>query len=86
MIFSLYRRSNSDSSAIYIYDGRGGGDPLHILEKMHYKPVILIKVHVGTFSRWNQSRKTPNSATVAEFNNYELASNRKYSHRFLYFI
>ena len=44
----------------------------------------------------DQSGKTPysatlqNSATVSEFGNFEvfhpLASNKKYSHRFLYFI
>lgn len=46
MVYFLYYRSDKDSGAIYIYDGRGGNEPLHVLEKLHYKPVILIKVHI----------------------------------------
>ena len=44
-IFFIFR-SDKDSSIIYIYDGRGGSDPLHKLEKLHYKPVIIIKVQI----------------------------------------
>ena len=47
--FFICYRSDKDSGAIYIYDGRGGNDPLHVLEKLHYKPVILIKVHIIYF-------------------------------------
>jgi hypothetical protein len=49
VFFSLCYRSDKDSGAIYIYDGRGGNDPLQVLEKLHYKPVILIKVHIIYF-------------------------------------
>lgn len=35
--------SDRDSTKIYIYDGRTGGTPLQILEKIHLNPVTLIK-------------------------------------------
>ena len=33
-----------ETPKIHIYDGRGTNTPLHVLEKLHYKPVIQIKV------------------------------------------
>ncbi|CAG2209963.1 PPWD1 [Mytilus edulis] len=38
--------SDKDSGCIYIYDGRGGNDPIHKIEKLHYKPVIIMKYNV----------------------------------------
>lgn len=38
--------TDAESPKIYIYDGRGTNVPLHVLEKMHMKPVILIKYNV----------------------------------------
>lgn len=35
--------SDVDSSKIYIYDGRGTNTPLKVLEKIHMKPVSIIK-------------------------------------------
>uniref|UniRef100_A0A1B6DR82 peptidylprolyl isomerase n=1 Tax=Clastoptera arizonana TaxID=38151 RepID=A0A1B6DR82_9HEMI len=32
-----------DSNTIYIYDGRGSNEPLHVLQKLHTKPVSIIK-------------------------------------------
>lgn len=34
---------DSGSSAVYIYDGRGTNEPLHVFHKLHTKPVALIK-------------------------------------------
>lgn len=34
--------SDQDSSRIFVYDCKG--TPLHVLEKLHTKPVVLIKV------------------------------------------
>lgn len=35
--------SDADSPKIHVYDGRGTNKPLHVLEKLHSKPVVLIK-------------------------------------------
>lgn len=35
--------SNKECNKIYIYDGRGTATPLRVLEKIHMKPVYLIK-------------------------------------------
>ncbi|XP_059175917.1 peptidylprolyl isomerase domain and WD repeat-containing protein 1-like [Physella acuta] len=34
--------SEKDTPKIYIYDGRGTSTPLHVLEKLHFAPVVLI--------------------------------------------
>ena len=47
----MYYRSDKDSGCIYIYDGRGGNDPIHKIEKLHYKPVIIMKVR-GQYYVW----------------------------------
>lgn len=36
--------SDLDSGRIVIYDAKGNGEPLHVLERLHTKPVVLIKV------------------------------------------
>ncbi|XP_053697804.1 peptidylprolyl isomerase domain and WD repeat-containing protein 1 [Sabethes cyaneus] len=35
--------ADQDSNKIYVYDGKGTSTPLHVLEKLHTKPVVLIK-------------------------------------------
>uniref|UniRef100_A0A8D9DXJ5 peptidylprolyl isomerase n=1 Tax=Cacopsylla melanoneura TaxID=428564 RepID=A0A8D9DXJ5_9HEMI len=35
--------SDQDSSRILIYDAKGNGSPLHVLDRLHTKPVVLIK-------------------------------------------
>jgi peptidylprolyl isomerase domain and WD repeat-containing protein 1 len=35
--------SDKDSNKIYIYDGQGTNTPLHVLDKLHSQPVVLIK-------------------------------------------
>ncbi|XP_055594558.1 peptidylprolyl isomerase domain and WD repeat-containing protein 1 [Uranotaenia lowii] len=35
--------ADQDSNKISIYDGKGTNTPLHVLEKLHTKPVVLIK-------------------------------------------
>nr|XP_018904781.1 PREDICTED: peptidylprolyl isomerase domain and WD repeat-containing protein 1 [Bemisia tabaci] len=35
--------ADSESNKIYIYDGRGCNTPLHVFEKLHTKPVNIIK-------------------------------------------
>lgn len=41
---SLLAVSDVDSPKIRIYDGRGDGKPLHVLEKVHRAPVHLMEV------------------------------------------
>lgn len=36
--------SAQDSNKIFIYDGQGTSIPLHIFERLHTKPVIVMKV------------------------------------------
>lgn len=36
--------SDQDSNKIYIYDGQGTNRPLRVLDKLHTKPVIIMKV------------------------------------------
>lgn len=36
--------SSQESNKIYIYDGQGTNTPLHIFEKLHTKPVVIMKV------------------------------------------
>ena len=36
--------SSQESNKIYIYDGQGTNAPLHVFEKLHTKPVIIMKV------------------------------------------
>lgn len=38
--------SDQDSSHVHIYDCKGNGTPLHVLDRLHTKPVVLIKVRV----------------------------------------
>ncbi|KAJ6632608.1 Peptidylprolyl isomerase domain and WD repeat-containing protein 1 [Pseudolycoriella hygida] len=38
--------SDQHSPKIYIYDGQGTNTPLHVLEKLHTKPVCIIKYNV----------------------------------------
>ncbi|KAG4074671.1 hypothetical protein HA402_004542 [Bradysia odoriphaga] len=38
--------SDHDSAKIYIYDGQGTSTPLHVLEKLHTKPVCMIRYNV----------------------------------------
>ncbi|XP_041356823.1 peptidylprolyl isomerase domain and WD repeat-containing protein 1-like isoform X2 [Gigantopelta aegis] len=35
--------SEKESNAIHVYDGKGNATPLHTLEKLHHKPVTMIK-------------------------------------------
>ncbi|XP_052774454.1 peptidylprolyl isomerase domain and WD repeat-containing protein 1-like [Mya arenaria] len=35
--------TEKESPTIYIYDGRGESTPIHTIEKLHYKPVTVIK-------------------------------------------
>ncbi|KAI5732497.1 hypothetical protein M8J76_001012 [Diaphorina citri] len=35
--------SDQDSSHVHIYDCKGNGTPLHVLDRLHTKPVVLIK-------------------------------------------
>lgn len=35
--------SDAESQKIFIYDGRSNNTPLKVLEKVHIKPVVLIK-------------------------------------------
>ncbi|XP_052257143.1 peptidylprolyl isomerase domain and WD repeat-containing protein 1-like isoform X2 [Dreissena polymorpha] len=35
--------SEKDSPKIYVYDGRGQNTPIHVIDKLHYKPVTVIK-------------------------------------------
>ncbi|XP_055546746.1 peptidylprolyl isomerase domain and WD repeat-containing protein 1 [Wyeomyia smithii] len=35
--------ADQDSSKLYVYDGKGTSTPLHVLEKLHTQPVVLIK-------------------------------------------
>lgn len=36
--------SSQESNKIYIYDGQGTSTPLHVFEKLHTKPVVIMKV------------------------------------------
>ena len=36
--------ADQESSKIYIYDGRGDGEPLHVLLTMHSHPVLVMEV------------------------------------------
>lgn len=36
--------SSQESNKIYIYDGQGTSAPLHVMEKLHTKPVVIMKV------------------------------------------
>lgn len=36
--------SSQESNKIYIYDGQGISIPLHVMEKLHTKPVVIMKV------------------------------------------
>jgi len=36
--------SSQESNKIYIYDGQGSSTPLHVFEKLHTKPVVIMKV------------------------------------------
>lgn len=39
--------SDSESSRIHIYDGQGGGEALHTLEKLHSAPVVAMCLNVA---------------------------------------
>ena len=49
----VYVRAEDGGNTIHIYDGKGTGEPLHTLDKLHYKPVILITVCIKRIT--NQS-------------------------------
>lgn len=36
--------ADQESSKIYVYDGQGAEKPLHILDRLHTKPVTVMKV------------------------------------------
>lgn len=36
--------SDQESNKIYIYDGQGSETPLHVFDKLHTKPVAIMKV------------------------------------------
>lgn len=36
--------SDQDSNKIYVYDGQGTNIPLHVFDKLHTKPVVIMKV------------------------------------------
>lgn len=39
-------RSVVDTPHIYVYDGQGTNVPLHVIDKMHSKPVCIIKYNL----------------------------------------
>lgn len=39
----FFYRSDIDSTKIYVYDGQGTNVPLHVIDKIHSKPVCIIK-------------------------------------------
>jgi hypothetical protein len=43
--FSSLNRSDADSNKVYVYDGQGTNTHLHVFEKLHTKPVVIIKVN-----------------------------------------
>lgn len=42
--FVFLNRSDADTNKIYVYDGHGTNTHLHVFEKLHTKPVVIIKV------------------------------------------
>lgn len=48
-VVSALAVSDSESSAIYIFDGKGKDDPLHVLDKTHSNPVKFIEVSFISF-------------------------------------
>ena len=45
--YQLCCRAETDMSLIRIYDGRGTKEPLKVLDKLHGKPVSIIRVSEG---------------------------------------
>jgi hypothetical protein len=43
--FASLNRSDADTNKVYVYDGHGTNTHLHIFEKLHTKPVVIIKVN-----------------------------------------
>lgn len=43
--FDFLNRSDADTNKVYVYDGHGTNTHLHIFEKLHTKPVVIIKVN-----------------------------------------
>ena len=41
--------SDQDSNKIYVYDGIGNSTPLHVFEKLHTKPIVVMKVSVTSY-------------------------------------
>lgn len=39
--------SDHDSPKIYVYDGKGTSEPLHVMEKLHTKPVCMIRFNLA---------------------------------------
>ena len=39
-------RADKDSNSIHVYDGRGSSDVLHTFDKLHYNPVVMMKVMI----------------------------------------
>lgn len=42
----MFYSGDAKSNAIIIYDGRGTNEPLIRLDKLHLKPVSIIKVRI----------------------------------------
>lgn len=40
--------SSQELNKIFIYDGQGTNTPLHILTKLHTKPVVIMKVNYNS--------------------------------------
>jgi hypothetical protein len=43
--FAFLNRSDADSNKVYVYDGQGTNTHLHVFEKLHTRPVVIIKVY-----------------------------------------
>ena len=67
--------SDANSGTIYIFDGRGATTPIHVLDKLHTKPVYLMEYNtvldimvsideMGMLEYWSGSKS-----------NYEFPSN-----------
>jgi len=41
----LWYRSSATEPKIFIYDGKGVNTPLHVIEKIHTKQIVFIKVN-----------------------------------------
>lgn len=41
--------TDQDSSSIFIFDAQGTQKPLHVFDRLHTKPVVVMKVFKHTF-------------------------------------